>query len=86
MAKTGKAVLGLLSFKSPLETIWVSVVEVSRKYEDICLVYHIAFLLNVYNSMRSTENVIRRLIIESLCDDSNGESSFSAKKTLVHIF
>lgn len=76
----GKAVLGLLSFKNPLETIWESVVEVSRKYEDICQVYHIAFLLNVYNSKPSTENVIKRLIVESLCDDSNGESSFSAKK------
>ena len=76
----GKAVLGLLSFKNPLETIWESVVEVSKKYEDICQVYHIAFLLNVYNSKPSTENVIRRLIVESLCDDSNGETSFSAKK------
>ena len=76
----GKAVLGLLSFKNPLETIWESVVEVSRKYEDICQVYHIAFLLNIYNLKPSTENVIKRLIVESLCDDSNGESSFSAKK------
>ena len=58
----GKAVLDLLNFKNPLETIWESVVEVSRKYEDICQVYHIAFLLNVYNSNPSTENVIRRLI------------------------
>lgn len=76
----GKAVLGLLSFKNPLDTIWESVVEVSRTYEDICQVYHIAFLLNVYNSKPSTENVIKRLIVESLCDDSNGESSFSGKK------
>lgn len=76
----GKVVLGLLSFKNPLETIWESVVEVSRKYEDICQVYHIAFLLNVYNSNPSTENVVKRLIVESLYDDFNGESSFSAKK------
>lgn len=76
----GKAVLDLLSFKNPLDTIWESVVEVSRKYEDICQVYHIAFLLNVYNLKPSTENVIKKLIVESLCDDSNGESSFSTKK------
>ena len=76
----GKVVLGLLSFKNPLDTIWESVVEVSRKYEDICQVYHIAFLLNVYNSKPSTGNVIKKLIVESLCDDSNGESSFSTKK------
>lgn len=75
-----KVVLDLLSFKNPLNTIWKSVVEISRKYEDICQVYHIAFLLNIYNSKPSTENVIKRLIVESLCDDSNGESSFSTKK------
>lgn len=76
----GKVVLGLLSFKNPLETIWESVVEISKKYEDICQVYHVAFLLNVYNSNASTENVVKRLIVESLCNDSNGDSSFATKK------
>lgn len=76
----GKAVIGLLSFRNPLETIWESVAEVSRGYEEICQVYHIAFLLNVYNSKPSTENIVKKLIVESLCNDSNGESSFSTKK------
>lgn len=79
----GKALLGLLDFKNPLDTICESVLEISNKYDEICLVYHVAFLLNVYATIPSTMTIVKKLIIESLCNDNYGESSFSCKKRLV---
>lgn len=76
----GKAVLGLLQFKNPLNVIWESVLEISKKYDDICQVYHVAFLLNVYNTNTCCENIVKGLISETLCNDMHGESSFSGKK------
>ena len=75
----GKALLGLLDFKNPLDTICESVLEISKKYDEICLVYHIAFLLNVYATIPSTMTTVKKLIIESLCDDNYDDSSFSSK-------
>lgn len=76
----GKALIGILSLKNPLEVIMESVTEVCDKYDDICQVYHIAFLLAVYNSNTRMEDTIKRLITESLCNDDGGESDFSIKK------
>lgn len=76
----GKLLLGLFSLQNPLEVIAESVIEVSNKYDDICQVYHIAFLLTVYNSNTRLEDMIKRLITESLCNDDGGESDFSIKK------
>ena len=62
----GKVLLGLLSLRNPLEVIAESVIEDAEKYDSICQVYFIAFLLNVYNTVPQTENLIKQLIIESL--------------------
>lgn len=75
-----KSLIGILSLKNPLNVIWESVVEVTNKYNDICQVYFIAFLLNIYNSVPNTESTIKKLIKESLSNDSEGESSFDLKK------
>lgn len=76
----GKIVIGLFELKNPLNVIAEAVNEVSDKYNDICQIYHIAFLLNIYNACPETEYTIKRLITESLCDDEAGKSSFSLKK------
>lgn len=76
----GKAVLGLLQLKKPLNVIWESVLETSKKYDDICQVYHVAFLLNLYNTNVCRVSLIKDLISETLCNDVHGESSFSSKK------
>lgn len=76
----GKAVLGIFQLKNPLNVIWESVLEISNKYENICQVYYIAFLLNVYNSVPQIGDTIKKLIIESLNDDSDGNSRLSTKK------
>lgn len=79
----GKAVIALIrdfSFKSGLNAIFESVAELDNKYNDICQVYHVAFLLNIYNSVPNSEHLVKQLITESLCDDSEGESSFDRKK------
>lgn len=76
----GKALIGLLRLQNPLIVLAESVEEITDTYDDICQVYHIAFLLNVYNSCPQTKDTVKRLIIESLCDDNNGETSFSSKK------
>lgn len=79
----GKAVAAMfkdVSFKSGINAIYESVVELCNKYNDICQVYHVAFLLNIYNSTPSTENLVKQLITESLCDDSDGKSSIFEKK------
>lgn len=75
-----KALFGLLGGKNPLDTIWESVKEISDKHDDICQVYHIAFLLNVYKLNPRYEADIKELIIETLCDDSANNSSFACKK------
>ena len=75
----GKALFGILEGKNPLDTIWESVKEISDKYDDICQVYHIAFLLNVYKLSPRCEADIKKLIIETLCDDSANSSSFTCK-------
>ncbi len=75
----GKALFGLLGGKNPLDTIWESVKEISDKYDDICQVYHIAFLLNVHKLNPRWEADIKNLIIETLCDDSANSSSFTCK-------
>lgn len=76
----GKVVVGLFSFRNPLNVIAESVIEVMDKYDDICQVYYIAFLLTIYNSNPNTEDLVKRLITESLCNDYGGESSFSMKE------
>lgn len=76
----GKTLIGPLSFKNPLNVIWESVVEVTNKYNDICQVYFIAFLLNIYNSDPTTKGTVIELIKESLSNDTEGESSFDLKK------
>lgn len=75
----GKALFGLFEGKNPLDTIWESVSEISDSYDDICQIYHIAFLLNVLQSNSSCQSDIKNLIIETLCDDSSYNSSFSNK-------
>lgn len=75
----GKAIFGLFEGRNPLDTIWESVKEISDKYDDICQVYHIAFLLNAYKSSPSLVAEIKDLIIETLCNDSSNNSSFSSK-------
>lgn len=78
----GKAIFGLLGGKNPLDTIWESTLEISNKYDDICQVYHIAFLLSVYKSNPSLESDVKDLISESLCDDSANNSSFTCKNRM----
>jgi len=75
----GKVALGLIQLKNPLNVISESALEHSSKYDDICQIYHIAFLLTVYNSLPKTEIIIKQLIIESLSKDSSGYQSFSSK-------
>lgn len=74
-----KVLIGILSLENPLKVIVKSTMEICRKYEDICQVYHIAFLLNVYKANPNTIDVVKKLIIEALCKDSNSSSSFSTK-------
>ena len=74
-----KVLIGILSLENPLNVIVKSTMEICRKYEDICQVYHIAFLLNVYKANPNTIDVVKKLIIEALCKDSNSSSSFSTK-------
>ena len=69
-----------LSFQSGLETIAKDVIRITEKYEDICQVYHVAFLLTVYKAAPQTREIVEDLIMESLCKDAGGESSFSGKK------
>lgn len=80
MVRSVVAIIKNFSLRSGLEELGKAVCEVCDKYDSICQVYHIAFLLTIYNSNPSTEGTIRKLITESLCDDSEGESSFSSKK------
>ena len=75
-----KSLIGILSLKNPLKVIWESVMEVIDKYNDICQVYYVAFLLNVYDTYPNTKDTIKKFIIEALCKDSEGESSFDVKK------
>lgn len=75
----GKALFGLLEGKNPLDIIGESVKEISDIHDDICQVYHIAFLLNVYKLNPRCEADIKYLIIETLCDDSANSSSFTCK-------
>lgn len=76
----GKVVLGLIQLKNPLNVISESSLEHCSKFDDICQIYHIAFLLTVYNSLPQTEIIIKQLIIESLSKDSNGNLSFGSKE------
>lgn len=76
----GKALFGLLSLKNPLEVLAESVEEITNVYDDTCQIYHIAFLLNIYNTCYQTKDTIKSLIVESLCDDYGGDSGFSSKK------
>ena len=75
-----KTLIGLLSLRNPLDVLADSVMEISNTYNDFCQVYHIAFLLNVYSSIPETKDICKKLIIESLCNDNEGNSDFSNKK------
>lgn len=66
----GKVLFGILNLRNPLEVIAESVIEKSNEYDDICQVYFVAFLLNVYNSVPQTENLVKQLIVESLLKTS----------------
>ncbi|GEM_PF-6251540 len=78
----GKSLFGLFSGKNPLETIFESTLEVSQKYYDICQIYHVAFLLNVYHLNHQTESMVKEWVSETLCQDYNGESNFCGKKRI----
>lgn len=80
VAKTALSMLRNLSFRRGLEEINNEVIEISEKYDDICQVYHIAFLLNVYCSNQRTKEIVIKLITESLCNDNQGILAFSSKK------
>lgn len=76
----GRTILGLFSLRNPLEVIYESTMEISNKYNDICQTYFIAFLLQFYVEEPENEDLVKKLIVESLCNDSEGNSSFSSKK------
>lgn len=76
----GRTILGLLSLRNPLDVIFESTMEISNKYDDICQTYFIAFLLQFYVEEPENEDLVKKLIAESLCNDSEGNSSFSLKK------
>lgn len=51
-----------------------------NEYAIVCQVYHIAFLLTIYNSIPPCHDVAESLITESLSGDYEGESSLFAQK------
>lgn len=79
----GKALIGLLSLKNPLNVVAEDIDELSKKYEDICQVYHIAFLLNAFINDRQKEEIIKDLIVETLTKDSGGDEHFFSKKRTI---
>ena len=70
----GKVIAGLFKRKDPRDVIWNSILVETKKWYDICQCYHIAFLLNVYNSIPDSEAEIRSLITESfrsnICEEN----------------
>lgn len=75
-----RVLLGILRLENPLNVIAESSIELCEKYEKICQIYFIAFLLNIYKANPSTKDTVIKLITESLCKDSNNEKTFSGKK------
>lgn len=76
----GKIAIGVLSLRDPRNVIWESVMEVSKKYDNICQLYHIAFLLIVFDSRPNLGDFIKKLIVESLSEDSNKDVSILTKQ------
>ncbi len=76
----GKIALGLLSLEDPRNVIYESVKDMTDKYDNICQIYHVAFLLEMYSSYPSQGDLIKKMITESLCNDSRGEKSMLTKK------
>ena len=54
--------------------------EREKKYDDICIVYYIAFLLWGYKANTQNRDLIKDLIKEVLCEDEDGVSLLSSKK------
>lgn len=75
-----KVLFGILKLENPLNVIAESSIELCEKYEKICQIYFIAFLLNIYKANPSTKDIVIKLITESLCKDSNKEKSFNVKE------
>lgn len=79
-----KIAVGLIQLKNPLAVIYESVLERSLIYEDICTIYHIAFLLTVYNSLPLSKQIITQLITEAVQYDM--DQSFDSKERPVMFF
>ena len=75
-----RVLFGILKLENPLNVIAKSSIELCEKYEKICQIYFIAFLLNIYKANPSTKDIVIKLITESLCKDSNNEKSFNVKE------
>lgn len=73
-----KVAIGLIGLRNPLDVIYESVRERILRYEDICLIYHIAFLLTVYNSQPTSIRIITQLITEAVL--YNRDQTFDSKE------
>jgi len=77
---TVKVAAGIFQGKKLPDTLWAANMEKAKKYNHICLVYHVAFLLSVYKACPHAEDTICDLIKEATLDDNQDPLAFSNRK------